>query len=138
MVMGNFQALPDGDRSARPTAQVTEVTAEEVSLLVDGELDADRVDRVCHGLRELPAVETWVCYHVIGDALRGQCALRPGFAARFSAQLAAEPTVLAPPRPGPAPAEGALAIAAAVAGVGVEVWFALATMLAPVAEVATA
>ena len=81
--MGNFQALPDGDLSARPTAQVTEVTAEEVSLLVDGELDADRVDRVCHGLRELPAVETWVCYHVIDDALRGQCALRPGFAARL-------------------------------------------------------
>ncbi len=110
--MGNFQALPDGDHAARPT----EVTPEEVSLLVDGELDADRVDRVCRGLRELAAVETWVCYHVIGDSLRGQCALRPGFAARFSAQLAAEPTILAPPRPRPAPAAVALAIAASVAG----------------------
>ena len=82
--MGNFQALPDGDRPARPTAELTEVTPEEVSLLVGGELDADRVDRVCRGLRELAAVETWVCYHVIGDALRGQCALRPGFATRFT------------------------------------------------------
>src|SRR5947207_1544142 len=119
MVMGNFQALPDGDSSARPTAQLTEVTAEEVSLLVDGELDADRVDRVCRGLRERAAVETWVCYHVIGDSLRGQCALRAGFSGRFSARLDSEPTVLAPPRPRPAPAALALAIAASVAAVGV-------------------
>ena len=136
--MGNFQAVPDGDRPARPTAESTEVTPEEVSLLVDGELDADRVDRVCRGLRELAAVETWVCYHVIGDALRGQCALRPGFAARFSAQLAAEPTVLAPPRPRPAPAAVALAIAASVAAVGVVGWIALATMPAPLEAIATA
>ena len=128
MVMGNFQALPDGDLSARPTAQVTEVTAEEVSLLVDGELDADRVDRVCHGLRELPAVETWVCYHVIGDALRGSSAIMPGFAARFATRLAAEPTVLSPPRRGPAPAAIAWAAAATVAAVSVVAWVAMTTL----------
>ena len=41
---------------------------------------------------------TWVCYHVIGDALRGAPARRAGFSRRFAARLAAEPTVLAPQR----------------------------------------
>ena len=43
---------------------------EEISLLMDGELDAERVERVCGSLRQAPCVATWVCYHVIGDALR--------------------------------------------------------------------
>jgi sigma-E factor negative regulatory protein RseA len=138
MVMSNFSALPDGDRPDRSSAQLTEVTPEEVSLLVDGELDADRVERACHGLRAPAAVETWVCYHVIGDSLRAQCALTPGFAARFSARLASEPTVLAPPRARPAPAAIALAIAASVAAVGVVGWIALATMPVPPDAIATA
>src|ERR1051326_2639472 len=101
MVMRNLNALPDGNRPERSDALL--VTAEEVSLLVDGELDADRVERVCHGLRAPAEVETWVCYHVIGDALRGQCKPMSGFAARFSAPLEAEPTILAPPGPPPPP-----------------------------------
>ncbi|HUH94300.1 MAG TPA: sigma-E factor negative regulatory protein [Casimicrobiaceae bacterium] len=118
--------------------QSSDVTAEEVSLLVDGELGADRVERVCLGLRAPAALETWVCYHAIGDALRGQCRPIPGFAERFSAQLAAEPTVLAPPRPRPAPTAVALAVAATVAAVGVVGWVALATMPVPPEAVATA
>jgi len=140
--MGNSEALPDGHHPERPSAQstahVTEVTPEEVSLLVDGELDADRVERVCHGLRAPAAVEAWVCYHVIGDALRGQCKPIRGFAHRFAAQLAAEPTVLAPARPRPAPAAIALALAATVAAVGVVGWVALTTMPAPPEAIATA
>ncbi|HTS22841.1 MAG TPA: sigma-E factor negative regulatory protein [Casimicrobiaceae bacterium] len=136
--MGNSQALPDGDRPERSSAQSTEVTAEEVSLLVDGELDADRVERVCHGLRAPAAVETWVCYHVIGDAMRGQCKPIHGFAQRFSTRLAAEPTVLAPQRPRPAPAAVALAIAATVTAVAVVGWVALTTMPAGNEVVATA
>lgn len=136
--MGNMNALPDGDRPRRSSTQSSDVTAEEVSLLVDGELDADRIERVCHGLREPAAVETWVCYHTIGDALRGQCRPIPGFSERFSGRLAAEPTVLAPARPRPAPAAVALAVAATVAAVGVVGWVALATMPAPPEAIATA
>lgn len=136
--MGNVDALPDRDRPVRPSTQSSAVTAEEVSLLVDGELDVDRVGRVCLGLRAPEAVETWVCYHVIGDALRGQCRPIRGFAERFSARLAAEATVLAPARPRPAPAAVALAVAATVAAVGVVGWVALATMPAPPEAIATA
>jgi len=135
--MGNSNVLPDGNRPGR-TSALPDVTAEEVSLLVDGELDADRVERVCHGLRAPAAVETWVCYHVIGDALRGQSRPIAGFAVRFSARLEAEPTVLAPQRPRPAPAAVALAIAATVAAVGVVGWVALTTMPASTEAIATA
>jgi sigma-E factor negative regulatory protein RseA len=137
MVMGNFNALPDGNRPERTSTQSAEVTAEEVSLLVDGELDVDRVERVCHGLRSPAAVETWVCYHLIGDALRGQLKPIGGFAERFSQRLATEPTVLAP-RPRPAPAAVALAIAATVAAVSVVGWVALKTMPVGTEVVATA
>ena len=47
-------------------------------------------------MRQPDAVATWVCYHVIGDTLRGGAPLTPGFADRFAARLASEPTVIAP------------------------------------------
>jgi sigma-E factor negative regulatory protein RseA len=126
MVMGNFEA-----------GEPTEPKPEEISLLMDGELDALRADGVCDGLRGSRCVAIWVCYHVIGDALRGSAALTPGFAARFSAKLAAEPTVLAPPPRRAAPAAIALAAAATVAAVSVVGWVALTTMpTAPTALVA--
>jgi sigma-E factor negative regulatory protein RseA len=136
--MGNMKTLPDGKRPERSSVQSKEVAPEEVSLLVDGELDADRIERVCDGLRAPAAVETWVCYHVIGDALRGQCMPVRGFAARFSERLSAEPTVLAPPRSRSAPAAVALAIAATAAAVAVVGWVALNTMPAGTEVVATA
>jgi sigma-E factor negative regulatory protein RseA len=135
--MGNMKALPGGKRPERSSVQ-SEVAPEEVSLLVDGELDTDRVERVCDGLRAPAAVETWVCYHVIGDTLRGQSMPVRGFAARFAERLAAEPTVLAPPRSRPAPAAVALAIAATAAAVAVVGWVALNTMPAGTEVVATA
>jgi sigma-E factor negative regulatory protein RseA len=117
---------------------VMEPKPEEISLLMDGELDALRVDDVCAGLRESHCVATWVCYHVIGDALRGSSAATPGFAARFTEKLACEPTVLAPQRRKTAPAAMALAVAATVAAVSVVGWVALATMPAPTTAIATA
>ncbi len=132
--MGKFQALPNADHGARPT----ELAPEEISLLMDGELEADRVEHVCRGMRETTAVETWVCYHVMGEALRGRCAPTPGFAERFSARLAAEPTVLSPQRSRPAPAAVALAAAATLAAVGVVGWVALTTMPVPQEVIVTA
>ena len=117
--------------------QATELTPEEVSQLMDGELDAEHVEHACHGLRESASMETWVCYHVIGDTLRGCSGLSPGFAERFAARLGAEPTVLAPPPRRPAPAAVAWAVAASAAAVAVVGWVALTTMPVPPAAVAT-
>jgi sigma-E factor negative regulatory protein RseA len=127
MVMGKFLAGPDA-----------ELTPEEVSLLMDGELDADSAERACHGFREVSSVQTWVCYHVIGDCLRGDGAPIRGISKRFAARLAAEPTVLAPSRARPTPTAIALAMAASVAAVGVVGWVALTTMPLPPSTIATA
>jgi len=133
MVMGKFQAEPGGGRPA----QASELAPEEVSQLMDGELDADRVEHACHGLREMASKETWICYHVIGDTLRGCSGLSPGFAERFAARLSAEPTVLAPPARRPAPAAIAWAVAASAAAVSVVGWVALQMMTPQPAAVAT-
>ena len=73
---------------------------------------------------------TWVCYHVIGDALRGdRAALRPGSSQRFAARLAAEPTVLAPHAEAPQrAARFAWAAAATVAAVSLVGWVAFGTL----------
>jgi len=74
---------------------------------------------------------------VIGDTLRGCSGLSPGFAERFAARLATEPTVLAPPPRRPTPTAVAWAVAASAAAVSVVGWVAL-TMMAPLpAAVAT-
>ena len=132
--MGKFQTNPGGVSAGGSV----EPKPEEISLLMDGELDEARVDGVCAGLRDSGCVATWVCYHVIGDALRGSGTPTPGFAARFAAKLTAEPTVLAPQRRRTTPAAMALAVAASVAAVSVVGWVALATMPAPSTAVATA
>jgi len=134
MVMGKFLAGPDADEPARQT----ELTPEEISLLMDGELDAERAEQACQGFRVAAAVETWLSYHVIGDCLRGDGTATRTIAARFWARLAAEPTVLAPPRRQPTPAAIAWAIAASVAAVGVVGWVALTTMPLPPSAIATA
>jgi sigma-E factor negative regulatory protein RseA len=134
MVMGTFQA-GSGESLA---GAFMEPKPEEISLLMDGELDAARVDSVCTSLRQAHCVATWVCYHVIGDALRGSSVTNAGFASRFAERLAAEPTVLAPrPRKVGAPAI-ALAAAATVAAVSVVGWVALSTMPAPQSAITAA
>ena len=69
---------------------------ERISRLMDGELDDGAADAAFRELRDPDAVATWVCYHIIGDALRRTGGPTPGFAQRFAARLAAEPTMLAP------------------------------------------
>jgi sigma-E factor negative regulatory protein RseA len=133
MVMGKFLTQTGGGRPAH----ATELTPEEVSELMDGELDAERVEHACHGLRETASMETWICYHVIGDTLRGCGGLSRGFAERFAARLSVEATVLAPPPRKPAPTAVAWALAASAAAVTVVGWVALTTMPAPPAAVAT-
>jgi sigma-E factor negative regulatory protein RseA len=123
MVMGKLQAAPGDD-----VATGAMVKAEEISLLVDGELDGERIEGVCTRLRDPGPMMTWVCYHTIGDALRGSTSSTPGFSTRFATRLAAEPTVLSPPRRRPAPAAVAWAAAATVAAISVVGWVAMATL----------
>jgi len=114
---------------------------EELSRLMDGDLDDVEFERVAAELRRPQSLATWACYHTIGDSLRGNTHVSPGFAARFSAALADEPTVLAP-RPKvraerPA-ARWAVAAAATVAAVGVVGWTAFSLTESPGTAIAKA
>jgi sigma-E factor negative regulatory protein RseA len=111
---------------------------EDISRLMDGEVDDAQLDVVCARLKEPGAMDAWVCYHVIGDALRGTTDLAPGFSRRFAARLSSEPTVLAP-RAAPArPLAYAWAAAAGVAAAALVVWVAFGTLQVEPAAVATA
>lgn len=71
---------------------------EKISALMDGELDAEEAARI---IKTLAADDTrrgdWDTYHLIGACLRGEAgASRPAATDAIFAQLAAEPTVLAP------------------------------------------
>jgi sigma-E factor negative regulatory protein RseA len=70
---------------------------EHISALMDGEVEDVKFVAACAAMKDDSAFECWATYHLIGDALRQECFAQPGFAQRFSAALAAEPTVLAPP-----------------------------------------
>ena len=104
------------------------VMGEEISRLMDGELDDEHVDLVCGQLKRQEGMATWVCYHVIGDTLRGNDRGAPGFSARFRARLDVEPTVLAPQARAPRTMSFAWAAAATVAAVAVVGWVAVSTL----------
>jgi sigma-E factor negative regulatory protein RseA len=121
------------------------VMKENISRLMDGEVEDAEFERCVVDLRSGEAMETWMCYHVIGDSLRGahgvsgraSCQL----SARFRTALAAEPTVLAPP---PArirtsqPATFAWAVAATIAAVTVVGWTAFSMVDVPPNAIAKA
>ena len=101
---------------------------DSISRLMDGELDDSEIEIVCGRLRRPDAVAAWVCYHVIGDSLRGGPAPTPGFGDRFAARLASEPTVIAPGAQRSRPVPVAWAVAASVAAVSVVGWIAFTTL----------
>ena len=110
---------------------------DRISALMDGELDdksAAQVIQTIAGDRE--ALEAWRTYHLISDALREDRLLSDGFTARVAAELAKEPTVLAPSRLQPQPKTW-YALAASVAAVALVGWLGFApqqTAVAPVAQ----
>lgn len=112
--------------------------SEDISRLMDGELDDDGVDRVCSRLRHADAMATWACYHVIGDQLRGTRLRSEGFSLRFARRLAAEPTVLSPHRAQRPGFAWAWAAAAGIAAVGVVGWTAMSLTESPPTAVAKA
>jgi sigma-E factor negative regulatory protein RseA len=79
---------------------------ERISALSDDALPRDDHELACAALRTPDGMAAWEVYHLIGDLLRtGESAdLSPGFAARLSARLAAEPL-----HPRRAPVEAELA-----------------------------
>jgi sigma-E factor negative regulatory protein RseA len=117
------------------------VMNEDLSRLMDGDLDDAELDHLGADLRRPQALATWACYHAIGDTLRGCPHGTSGFGARFAAALAAEPTVLAP-RPkvrAERPAmRWAVAAAATVAAVGVVGWTAFSLTESPGTAIAKA
>jgi sigma-E factor negative regulatory protein RseA len=111
---------------------------EEISRLMDGEQDDTCVESACSQLKHSDGVATWVCYHVIGDSLRGTGEITPGFSRRFAARLAVEPTVLAPRASPVRPQAWAWAAAAGVAAVAVVGWVAFGTLQTEPAAMAKA
>jgi len=100
----------------------------KISVLMDGELGEREVEEALAALSTPgEARAAWCTYHLIRDALRGDCALSANFAANIAEQLALEPTVLAPQRTMRHPARArwvALSAAASVAAVALVGWLA--------------
>ncbi|HEY3179694.1 MAG TPA: sigma-E factor negative regulatory protein [Casimicrobiaceae bacterium] len=112
---------------------------ENISRLMDGEVDSNEIDVVCAVLKRQDAMATWTCYHVIGDAMRGAGGPRAGFADRFAQRFAAEPTLLAPSRRSSSTiATWSWAIAATLAAVTVVGWTASSLLADTPAAVAKA
>jgi sigma-E factor negative regulatory protein RseA len=69
---------------------------DQLSALVDGEFAAEDAEHLITSLKSNGELkEAWQHYHLIGDAMRGNMAMRPDFSARVMQALDAEPTVLA-------------------------------------------
>jgi len=70
-----------------------------LSAALDGETAHAETEACITALKRDEALrQNWSEYHLIGDLMRGVAPSADGFMARISAQLAAEPTVLAPRR----------------------------------------
>jgi len=101
---------------------------ERISAFMDGELEDHDAAAQVRRLKEDPELRAaWETYHLVGDALRGEAGYPSGLAARISAKLAAEPTVLAPiPRMQSRNVRRvALSAAASIGGVALVAWLAL-------------
>lgn len=111
---------------------------DKISELMDGELDEHGCAAAIDALRrDGEAVEAWLTYHLISDAMRDTPLLSERFTARLAIRLAAEPTVLAPMRRYAA-RRFAWAAGASVAAVGLVGWLAFAPQHEPVPPVAQA
>ena len=101
---------------------------ERISAFMDGELEDHEASAQVQRLKENPELRAaWGAYHLIGDAMRGEAGYASGLVARISANLAAEPTVLAP-RPQMRfrnVRRLALSAAASIGGVALVAWLTL-------------
>ncbi len=112
---------------------------QDLSSLMDGELDAAEADRIITGCCRSPEnATTWQAYHLIGDVLRGEQAGRPGSADRIISLLGEEPTVLSPrKRFSQGAGRIAFAAAASVATIAAVGWIGFTSRSAPDAPLAS-
>lgn len=102
---------------------VSAVEHEWLSALLDGELKNSDAERAARQLVEdTGRMRCWAEYCLIGDALRGEVVVQPGFMQRMHTALAAEPTVLAPMPRKHARITRTLAWTAAAAAVAAVTW----------------
>lgn len=70
-----------------------------LSAALDGETARAETEACITAMKHDEALrQKWSEYHMVGDLMRGMAPVQDDFMARFSEQLAAEPTVLAPRR----------------------------------------
>jgi sigma-E factor negative regulatory protein RseA len=70
-----------------------------LSAVLDGETPRAETEACIKDMKSDAALQqSWSEYHLIGDLMRGLAPAPDDFMARFTAQLATEPTVLAPRR----------------------------------------
>jgi sigma-E factor negative regulatory protein RseA len=82
-----------------PHSQDADHDRQQLSAALDGEAARAETEACVAALKRDDALRrNWSEYHLIGDLMRGTAPATDDFMARFSAQLAAEPTVLAPRR----------------------------------------
>jgi sigma-E factor negative regulatory protein RseA len=99
------------------------VVNEKISRGMDGEIDATEMDVVFKALKGDAGMATWNCYHVIGDALRGETAATRSVVVPISQRLAGVPAIVAAPaRAASRPESWALAAVATLAAVTVVGW----------------
>lgn len=73
---------------------------DELSALLDDNLDGFSAGQVCDSLRKDPNLRArWHAYCLIGDSLRGDAGDSPDFSERVMQQVRNEPTLLAPVAP---------------------------------------
>jgi sigma-E factor negative regulatory protein RseA len=119
---------------------------DRISALMDGELDEREARLEIARLKQQQELrEAWDAFHLIGDAVRGDCLLSAEFGQRLSERLQQEPTVLAPRRRAANRITAyALSAAASLSAVALVAWVAvsgnmgatqpeLATVPAPIA-----
>lgn len=114
---------------------------EQISAMMDGELDETQVSRQLARLREEPSLrECWDTFHVIGDALRGEQPLSDAFTRQVVEKLASEPTVVSPRRIASKRTRTyALSAAASLSAIAVVGWLAFFNNpLVPEPQIATA
>lgn len=102
---------------------------DRVSALMDGELDEHQARQLIAGIKQQGDLrDRWDTFHLIGDALRGDCRLSPEFSGRLVQRLAQEPAILAPRRyTAKRMATYALSAAASLSAVALVAWTALST-----------
>lgn len=77
----------------------TNLTREQISALVDGELEESRIDAVLALLQDAEGRAAWERYHQAGDALRSDdipLTVSADFSRNLFARLDAEPIIIAP------------------------------------------